>query len=200
MKMKLPIRLMLLIKLYTLLVPWTWTVTAATTNQSTSSQHTGNNQRLRALYPLSAADLIVDYFQNYKHIKQLTIFLCDERSSSTIVPLAANDDTGAGNFNKKAFPHADVDVENDDNGDGDRQQTHASLHHLTFQQIVQRLMATGNFLIKGDANIDAKQFRGDDPYYVPDMLKCGDFKLGVVLDLRCRQSKFIFQQVTVSHQ
>lgn len=194
--MKLPICLMLLIKWYALLVSSTF---AVATNQSTSSQRAGNNQRLHALYPLSVADLIVDYFKNYKHIKQLTLFLCNERSSSSSLAAAAAmvsqpyDDNDTSIFNKNAFPY-------DDNTD--RRQTYISTrqHHLNFQQIVKRLMATGNFLIKGDANIDAKKFCADDPFCVPDMLKCGDFKLGVVLDLRCRQSKFIFQQVTVSHQ
>lgn len=205
--MKLPIRPMLLIKLHALLVSWTLTAApltamamATTENQSTSSQRAGNYQRLRAPYPLSAVDLIVDYFQNYKHIKQLTLFLCDERSSPAIVPLAYSRDNDTPSFDKNAFPHDDGDDGDDNNGDGNRRQTHVPLRHLNFQQIVKRLMATGNFLIKGDANIDAKKFRASDPFYVPDMLKCGDFKLGVVLDLRCRQSKFIFQQVTVSHQ
>lgn len=189
--MKLPKRLMLLFKLHALLV--SCTLAAPTTNQSTFFQRAGHNRRPRGTYPLSVADLIVDYFQNYKHIKQLTLFLCDERSSSAIVA-QSYDDNDADNSSNKAFAH------DDDDGDGDRRQTHASPRHLNFQQIVKRLMATENFLIKGDANIDAKNFRAGDPFYVPDMLKCGDFKLGVVLDLRCRQSKFIFQQVTVSHQ
>lgn len=192
--MELPNRMMVLIKLCTLLVSWTL---AVATNESASFHRAGNHQRLRTLYPLSVADLIVDYFQNYKHIKQLTLFLCDERPSSVIVPLPyENNDSG--NFNKKAFPHNGDD--DDDDYAGGRQQTHASLRHLNFQQLVKRLTAMGNFLIKGDANIDAKKFCAGDPFCVPDMLKCGDFKLGVVLDLRCRQSKFIFQQVTVSHQ
>lgn len=186
--MKLPNRLMMMVLIQLCTLPVSWTLPMAT-NQSASFQRAGNHQRLHALYPLSVADLIVNYFQNYKHIKQLTLFLCDKRPSSVIVSqLYENVDSG--NFNKKAFPH----------NDGGRQQTHASLRHLNFQQIVKRLMATGNFLIKGDANIDAKKFCAGDPFCVPDMLKCGDSKLGVVLDLRCRQSKFIFQQVTVSHQ
>lgn len=186
--MKVPNRSMVLIKLCTLLVPWTL---AVTTNQSASIQRAAGNH-LRALYPLSVADLIVDFFQNYKHIKQLTLFLCDERPSTMIVSQPYDNN---GHFNKKALAH---DADADD--DGGRQQTHASVRHLNIQQLVKRLMATGNFLIKGDANIDAKKFCAGDPFCVPDMLKCGDFKLGVVLDLRCRQSKFVFQQVTVSHQ
>lgn len=85
---------------------------------------------------------------------------------------------------------------------------------LNFQQIVKYLMASGNFLIKGDGNIDATMFTtsGDDcnidteyekldsiyAYRLSEMLEHGDFKQGVVLDLRCRQSRFILQQVNNS--
>lgn len=195
--MELPIRLIILIELYALLVPWTLATvpTAMAANQSMFFYRIGNNQRLRTLYPSSTADLIVNYFQNYKHIKQLTLLLCDERSSSAMVPLARGDDV-AGDFKGNVFARNDAPSHTA----GDRRQIYATPRHLNIQQIVKQLMATGNFLIKGDANVDAKKFRDGDPFYLPDMLKCGDFKLGVVLDLRCRQSKFIFQQVTVSHQ
>lgn len=191
--MKLPIRLMLLIKLYAMLTSWTLAA-----NRSSLLQYAGYNQLQHVPYPSSVADLIVEYFQNYKHIKQLTLFLCDGLSSSPIVsqPFQDDDVTAGGENNAVNFNKMEFSL----HGDGDRRQTHASLRYLNFQLIAKHLMVTGNFLIKGDGNIDAKKFRGNDPFYVPDMLKCGDFKLGVVLDLRCRQSKFIFQQVTVSHQ
>lgn len=179
--MKLSIRHLLLIKLCTAFASPIFTLALDATSLQ---ENTGYNQPLpRVPYPSSVVDLIVDYFRNYKHIKRLTLFLCDDHSFGVTVPRTDDEN--------ERFLRTE--------SDGNRQQTQAPMRHLNFQQIVERLMATGNFFIKGDANIDAKKFRVGDPFYVRDMMVCGDFKLGVVLDLRCRQSKFYLQQVTVAH-
>lgn len=84
--------------------------------------------------------------------------------------------------------------------------------NLNVQQIVKSLMESGNFFIKGDGNIDATIYNatGNDcnidvkneklnsigkSYRLSEMLEHGDFKQGVVLDLRCNHSQFILQQV-----
>lgn len=112
-------------------------------------------------YPTSVADLISDYFRDYKHIKQLTLLLCID------VPSA------------EPQPSPDESVSK----------------YSNFRQIGRHLMVSGNFLIKGDGNIDAQNFSNAESSLVSDMLKCGDFRQGVLLDLRCRHAKFIFQQV-----
>lgn len=112
-------------------------------------------------YPTSVADLISDYFRDYKHIKQLTLLLCIDVPSTEAHP----------------SPVESVST------------------YSNFRQIGRHLMVSGNFLIKGDGNVDAKNFSNAKSSFVSDMLKCGDFKQGVILDLRCRHAKFILQQV-----
>lgn len=124
-------------------------------------------------YPASVTDMIADYFRDYKHIRRLTLFLCvDDAPSMTSMLSTA------------------YKIERN---------TVSLSQYSNFQQIGKRLMVSGNFLINGDGNIDGKKFEGNDvnvtTVNISDMLKCDDFKRGVVLDLRCRHANFIFQQV-----
>lgn len=123
-------------------------------------------------YPTSVSYLIADYFQNYKHIKQLTLFLCIDNEMDETSNIYEATDTF--NVEKNVSKY------------------------LNFHQIGRHLMVLGNFLIKGDGNIDAKKFlytETSSHEYILDTLKCGDFKQGIILDLRCRRGKFLFQQV-----
>lgn len=149
-----------------------------------SCQTASNN----IFYRKSTVDLIVDFFKTYKQIKRITLFLCDNSLTHSSDPIRAPLD-----YNRNAISSAKVGAN----------------RCLNFQQIVKYLMASGNFLIKGDGNIDATPFttsttvgdaceieaNADSAYRLWDMLKSGDFKQGVVLDTRCHQSRFILQQV-----
>lgn len=149
-------------------------------------------------YPRSSVDLIVKFFKTYKHIKRLTLFLCDDSSTHFSIPI---------HFDYNGMQSMKFDKLK-------LKQQHELYGNccLNFQQIVKYLMASGNFFIKGDGNIDATMFttsgygcnNGDIlneklntiyAYSLTEMLKSGDFKQGVVLDLRCHQSRFILQQV-----
>lgn len=164
-------------------------------------QPTSNN----IFYRKSTVDLIVNFFKTYKHIKRITLFLCDNTSAHLSVSIRVPFDS-----HRNMMSSAKVEWQT-------FEQNHE--HHengcLNFQQIVKYLMASGNFLIKGDGNIDATRFTtttttvgnacnmdteygkldSDNTYSLRDMLKSGDFKQGVIIDLRCRQSRFILQQV-----
>lgn len=133
------------------------------------------------------SDLILNYFQNYKHIKQLTLFFCAVPSSTfrSVQPV-----------NSTTFDRLQAKWENEQKQIKSPKIPAVNRKYLNFLNIVEFLMTFGNFLIKADANIDAKHFDIND-FYMKNMLKCGDFKEGVVLDLSCRQSEFIIQQVTI---
>lgn len=164
-----------------------------------------------AVYPRSSVDLIVNFFKTYKHIKRLTLFLCDDSSSRLSFADFIRSD-----YNRMQL-NASAEMQNDKLNLKQKHEPHAN-GCLNFQQIVKSLMASGNFLIKGDGNIDATMFttsgydcNNDDEYEnfnsniaysLPEMLKSGDFKQGVVLDLRCQCSRLILQQVNndANHQ
>lgn len=150
-----------------------------------------NRDRDVVLYPRSIPNLIFEFYHNYKHIKQLTLFLCDNG-------------VGKPSF-ESIFSHTDVnslskhqELNNDKNTEN---------RYLNFQQITKYLMASAKFLIKGVGNIDETilaNSNGENIYepldsmlsfHLIDVLKCGDFKHGIVLDLRCQQSQYILQQV-----
>lgn len=150
--------------------------------------------KVQALYPASVPNLIADYFRNYKRIKLLTLFLCDT-SWLGFSNVSSPSPPAFGSYDPVFASPLPVLLQQPQYHHRQLLTSHAS-GYLNFQQIVKHLMTTGNFLIKGDGNIDATEpLRSNDPFYVPDMLKCGDFKQGVVLDLRCRRAKFILQQV-----
>lgn len=176
--------------------------------ESGNSTDTAPNGRI--LYPSSSVDLIVNYFKSYKHVKRLTLFLCDDSSTHFSIPIHFDYNAGQPNSNaERQMQNDKAKLKQQQHHDDDEE------HHgnccLNFQQIVKYLMASGNFLIKGDGNIDATMFTtsgngcNNDALYekldsvyaysLTEMLKSGDFKQGVVLDLRCRQSRFILQQV-----
>lgn len=153
-------------------------VTTGAISDFESCQTASNN----IFYRKSTVDLIVSFFKTYKHIKRITLFMCDNTSDSTRIPF---------DYHRNAISSANVEQN----------------RCLNFQQIVKYLMASGNFLIKADGNVDARPFstvgdacdkdmNPDNAYRVWDMLKSGDFKQGVVIDTRCRQSRFILQQVS----
>lgn len=168
------------------------------------------------LYPSSSVDLIVNFFKTYKHIKRLTLFLCNDDSLTRLsvsIPIHTDyDPTTSTTASTMTTTDAKLErqIQNDKPKLKQKHQRHGN-GCLNFQQIVKYLMASGNFLIKGDGNIDATMFTtsGDDcnidtkyekldsiyAYRLSEMLERGDFKQGVVLDLRCRQSQFILQQV-----
>lgn len=164
-------------------------------------------------YPKSVANLMLDFFKSYKHIKRLTLFMCnDNKMHSTSFSIFEHG---------KSVAHPMQINESHFQQNHDSQQNRFS----NFQQIVKYLMDSENFFIKGVRN-DVKAFNstsgnysttGTNPYNNDDdydedddnrkfmyvnsirnMLKCGDFKQGVVLDLRCHQSKYILQQVNNS--
>lgn len=184
------------------------------------------------LYPASTANLIAKYFKDYKHIKQLTLFLCDDSLSpqpTFMMPFQRNDNLTniSSLLNQQHVQFDDEQQQRSQQIYNDHKLKHKHESHadrsMNFQQIVNHLMVSGNFLIKGDGNIDAVEFadigtnaaddkhthnnyngESDDnenfafiyAYNVPDMLKNNDFKQGAVLDLRCYQSKYILQQVS----
>lgn len=142
----------------------------------------------KIFYRQSTVDLIVHFFKTYKQIKRITLFLCD---------------------NSLAHLSDSVRVPNAEQQTFEKSHEHHANRCLNFQQIVKYLMASGNFFIKGDGNIDMKPFdtntlgnacdmemNPDNAYRLWDMLKSGDFKQGVVIDTRCHQSRFILQQVS----
>lgn len=151
-------------------------------------------------YPRSTVDLIRNFFQTYKHIKRLTFFLCDNSSTHLSVSIPIPFD-----YNRNASSEKVEWNMQSDNPKSEQKHQHRADDCLNFQQIVKYLMASGNFLIKGDGNIDATMFTtsGNHNGCMRDaerntwwnMLNSGDFKQGVVLDLRCHQSRFILQQV-----
>lgn len=189
-------------------------------NDFETCQKTSSNS---ILYPKSTIDLIVNFFKTYKHIKRITLFLCDNSAAHLSVSIRVPFDYHQQNM----MMMSSVKVE--------RQTFEQNYQHhgngcFNFQQIVKYLMASGNFLIKGDGNIDATLFtttttttansssssssgnggsvgngcsldieyeklNSDNTYSLWDMLRSGDFKQGVILDLRCHQSRFILQQV-----
>lgn len=119
-------------------------------------------------YTEDMAELIFEYYHSYKHIKRLSLFFCND-------PIAEQRDPAQSN-----------------------------IRSVNMQQIVKQLMVSGKFAIKGVRNIDGviTYGAGDKANYTTiesinliGMLECGDFKQGVVLDLRCRQSDYILQQV-----
>lgn len=185
-------------------------MTAGQTLKSTNSTFDAEALlEMPILYPKSAVDLILNFFQTYKRIKQLTLFLCENRSTYSFVSLPIQRD-----YYRNASSSARVEWANiqSDRQKSTEQKQHQRDGCLNFQQIVKYLMAAGNFLIKGDGNIDATMFTtsGADgcnlnaanekfnsvyAYNWRNMLNSGDFKQGVVLDLRCRQSRTILQQV-----
>lgn len=166
-------------------------------------------------YPKSVANLMLDFFKTYKHIKQLTLFLCNDNTiHSTSFSIFEH------NVNGKAVAHQMHINESHFQQHYDSQQNRFS----NIQQIVKYLMDLENFFIKGVSD-DVKTYNTSSNYIItgtnhpynddddnnnnmkfmyvnsiPDMLKCGDFKQGVVLDLRCHQSKYILQQVNNSFQ
>lgn len=157
-------------------------------------------------YPTSIVDLIANFFKTYKHIKRLTLFLCADSSTRLSASIPIPTDYNPITASAQLFQQ----IQNDELKLKQQLECHENCC-LNFQQIVKYLMASGNFLIKGDGNIDATMFTTIDngcnmdaeygklksglPYTWLDMLKSGDFKQGVVLDLRCRQSQHILQQV-----
>lgn len=159
-----------------------------------------------AVYPRSGVDLIVNFFKTYKHIKRLTLFLCDHSSSSLSFADSVRFDYNRMQLNASVQWQMQNDKPN-------LKQKHEPNSNccLNFQQIVKCLMASGNFLINGYGNIDATMFTtsgydcSNDVEYenfdsvaahsLPEMLKSGDFRQGVVLDLRCQHSRHILQQV-----
>lgn len=188
-------------------------------------------QHQHNLYPTSAANLILNYFKDYKHIKQLTLLLCDDSlswQSSFMQPIQRNDNLTTASMDDGSLSPTQHLPYNDDGEQHRPEQIHNKVMHkqafgadryMNFQQIVNHLMRSGNFLIKGDGNIDAvgsagigadedksgnnqnsasdsENFAFSYAYSVADMMKSGDFKQGVVLDLRCHQSKHILQQVS----
>lgn len=146
-------------------------------------------------YPKSVANLMLDFFKSYKHIKQLTMFMC-------------NDNTMPSTSYSMFVAHQMQINESQFQQNHDSQQNRFS----NFQQIVKYLMDSDNFFIKAIGDDDDNENDNDDDAdddnntkfmhlsSIPDMLKCGDFKQGVVLDLRCHQSKYILQQVNNSFQ
>lgn len=118
-------------------------------------------------YTNDMAELIFQYYHNYKHIKRLSLFLCNDQNAV----------------------HHDLDQSN--------------IRTVNIQQMVKQLMASAKFAIKGIQNIDEiTQSSEENGNYstiesidLIGMLDCSDFKQGVVLDLRCRQSDYILQQV-----
>lgn len=177
-----------------------------------------HNETSAILYPRSAVDLILKFFKTYKHIKRLTLFLCDNSLTTHLsFPIDFRLDYNLVQLNAKVVPPREA-AQNDDVNPKlkqtpkpkQKQQLHDGNCCLNFQQIVKYLMAAGNFLIKGDGNIDVTMFTTAGyncndvkyekldsiySYSLSDMLERGDFKQGVVLDLRCRPSRFILQQV-----
>lgn len=153
-------------------------------------------------YRKSTVDLIVNFFKTYKRIKRITLFLCDNSPahlSGVSIRAPLNDN------HRNTMSSAEVEQQT-----SEQNHEHHANDCLTFQQIVQYLMASGNFLIKGVGNIDATLFttstigssdagyeklNSDNTYRLRDILKSGDFKQGVIIDLRCRQSRVIIQQV-----
>lgn len=179
--------------------------TASKTLESTNSDDNKPAKGIR--YPKSSVDLIVNFFKTYKHIKRLTLFLCDDSSSylSISIPSDYNPMQNDAKLQHKEQQNIEQPKLKQKHGNS----------WLNYQQIVKYLMADGNFLIKGDGNIDATMFTsGNDcnidveyekfdsvgAYRLSDMLERGDSKQGVVLDLRCHHSQFILQQVTMNHQ
>lgn len=179
-------------------------VWAMTTGEILNSIDSNHNQIPSHIirYPKSLVDLIGKFFQTYKHIKRITIFLCDNSSTRLSVSIPVSLDLNGNVSNAKVEPTFESKLEHHGNG------------CLNFQQFVKYLMASENFLIKGDGNIDATMFTttttigngcnmdikyekldSTEAYSWWDLLKSDNFRQGVVLDLRCRHSQFILQQV-----
>lgn len=127
-------------------------------------------------YTVDMAELIFEYYHKYKHIKRLSMFLCDDKTAQFGPSLGVSAAMSPGTMEST----------------------------MTAEQLVKHLMATGKFAIKGVRNIDETGRGPAEGGNVPmletidliGMLLCGDFKQGVVLDLRCRRSDFILQQVS----
>lgn len=138
-----------------------------------------NSIKDRALYTNDMAELIFEYYHKYKYIKRLSLFFCNDQITHQ------RDSVDMSELNTKH-----------------------EWHTITFQQTVKRLMASAKLAIKGVQNIDEIIYNaGTGGNYskiaslkLIDMLECGDFKQGVVLDLRCRQSDYILQQVNYHMQ
>lgn len=184
-----------------------------TVGQIIESTNSTDKTLSNILYPSSSVDLIVNFFKTYKHIKRLTLFLCNDESLTRLsvsMPIHSDYDPTP----TITTTTTDAQLERQTQNDKPKLKQNRARHAngcLNFQQIVKYLMASGNFLIKGDGNIDATMFTtaGDGcyidteyekldsiyAYRLSEMLDRGDFKQGVVLDLRCRQSRFILQQV-----
>lgn len=132
------------------------------------------NSSEQPTYTTDMAELIFEYYHKYKHIKRLSLFLCNDKTIHFSASLNVSAISGA-----------------------PMQRT------LSAQQLIMHLMATGKFAIKGVRDIDeigrgsmdADDYPMVETIDLIDMLVCGDFKQGVVLDLRCRQSDYILQQV-----
>lgn len=185
---------------------------------------------MHLLYPPSTANLIVDFFQTYKHIKQLTLFMCNDNAmylttTTTTSPYPMVQHHSNWRRKRVASSSAPPHQMQINKLHNQKLESHEN-RLLNFQQIIKFLMASGNFFIKGVGNIDATTFtttttttsgnydNGNtttannrteydkmnfiNVYNIPDMLKSGDFKQGVVLDLRCHRSKYILQQVNQS--
>lgn len=152
-----------------------------------------NNATNKILYPRSAVDLILKFYKTYKHVKRLTLFLCDNSLTTHLsFPIEMQADYYRVELNAKVQREATTPAQNVT--DPKLKQKQQLLHGcLNFQQIVKYLMASGNFLIKGDGNIDATMFTtpGYDcndvkyekldssyAYRFVDMLERGDFKQG----------------------
>lgn len=126
-------------------------------------------------YTVDMAELIFEYYHKYKHIKRLSMFLCDDKTAQF----------------KPSLGVAAMSA-------GSMENT------MTAEQLVKHLMATGKFAIKGVRNVDETGHGPAEGGTAPmletidliGMLLCGDFRQGVVLDLRCRRSDFILQQVS----
>lgn len=139
-----------------------------------------NSIKDRALYTNDMAELIFEYYHKYKYIKRLSLFFCNNQTMRNQRDL--------------------VDIS--------ELHTNREWDTINFQQTVKHLMGSAKLAIKGVQNIDEIVYdaRTSGNYStiaslnLIDMLKCGDFKQGVVLDLRCRQSDYILQQVNYHMQ
>ncbi|XP_031631205.1 uncharacterized protein LOC116345713 isoform X2 [Contarinia nasturtii] len=180
-------------------------VTASKVLESTNSGD--NNTTKEILYPKSSVDLIVNFFKTYKHIKRLTLFLCDDSSTHLSISIPSD-------YYNPILTGAKVQQEQQQkNNEHPKLKQKYANGGLNYQQIVKYLMDAGNFLIKGDGNIDATMFNitssnecnidveyeklnSFDAYRLSGMLERGDSKQGVVLDSRCHHSQFILQQAS----
>lgn len=156
---------------------------AAAAAAATTIEHAADAHQMDS-FSYDMSDLILNYFENYKHIKRLTLFFCSPPITSG---LYRNGNIAKLEQSTDEMPNEEIPISKPNNR-----------KYLNLVNTVRYLMTFGNFLIKGDGNIDMINFDVNG-FYMKNMLKCGDFREGVVLDLSCRQSKFILQQVNICY-